>query len=167
MVVAFLAATSIVLLSILYLSPIFASDVDDKGVYRTDQSRWTSGNAGNAYREGDWVYYTYAINDVTKSTIPTFNVVFNHYHSSSNSIFVDAFANFRYCVNCAELPDGTADGTAGGEPNFLEPLKDTNTWIDFVPDEINYEYDESTHTFSPDLPDDGPGKYHGFYVNGP
>lgn len=127
----------------------------DKGVYRTDQAKWTTGNAGSGYEEGDWAYYTYAINGLNGSsvggdTVPDFNIVFNHYQSATDAIFLDAFTNFRYCWDCPVLPDGTAF------PAYLD-----TAWKQWTPSNINKEYSGSICS-STDSEGDGPAQFHCF-----
>ncbi len=105
----------------------------NKAVYRTDNNTWTTGNAGNAYQEGQWAFYTYSVTDVNSTNVPSFNVVFNFHQSSSNAIFVDAFTNFRYCWDCSALPDGTSN-----------PPVSTTTWHTWIPANINKEYSGSS-----------------------
>jgi len=113
-------------------------------VYRSDQNKWTPGNAGNAYTEGSWVSYVYTIEGKNgPGPFPSFNVVNTHYDSSKQAIFVDAYTNFRYCVDvagsCTPLPDGTR----------YPPINDYVKWHSFSPSIINGRYDTGTNTCNP------------------
>lgn len=115
----------------------------NKGVYRTDQGKWTAGNAGSAYQENEWAFYQYQITGInlTSATtnVPNFNVVFNHYQVGSNAIFIDAFTNFRACLDsCGGLVGGLLpDGTN-------RPPTSTAVWKEFTPSNINALYSGST-----------------------
>src|SRR3989304_7394214 len=125
----------------------------EKGVYRTDQGKWTTGNAGSAYLEGDWAFYTYAVTGVNTGNVPSFNVNFNFYQSSSNAVFIDAFTNFRYCWDCPALPDGTS-----------HPGTSTTTWKIWFPININKEYSGGSCLATNDV--EPPAVEHCFRVTG-
>ena len=78
----------------------FNKGVYNKGAtaYNDTTGTWTTGNAGSNYLENQWAYYQYQITGVT-TTVPDFDIAFNHYQSNVNALFVDAFANFRACVD--------------------------------------------------------------------
>ena len=81
----------------------------NKGVYnKADQTAaggagvWTTGNAGSNYLENQWAFYQYQVTGVTAATgVPNFDIVFNHFQSGPNAVFVDAFANFKVCLDDA------------------------------------------------------------------
>jgi hypothetical protein len=72
--------------------------------YAGGAGEWTTGNAGSNYLENQWAFYQYQITGVTHDSVPSFDVDFNHFQSTKNAIFVDAFSNFRACV---DSPSGT------------------------------------------------------------
>jgi hypothetical protein len=91
----------------------FNKGVYDKAVVSpTDTTgHWTTGNAGSNYVENQWAFYQYEATGVT-SMLPSFDVTFNHFDSSKSAVFVDAFANFRACIDCADgtHPSGPSQG---------------------------------------------------------
>jgi hypothetical protein len=134
----------------------------NKEVYNKDTTaivlptgKWTPGNAGKYYKEDQWAYYQYEITGIPGSDVPTFNVVFNHYQSNTNAIFIDAFCDFRYAWNTPMLAN-----------NVPYPGNSTSTWHTWLPNKINYAYDPSTHTLSyPST--DAPAEVNGFAVDDP
>ena len=90
---------------------------------------WTSGNAGSFYRENQWAFYQYQVTGIG-DTIPSFDVVFNHFQSSTGAVFVDGFANFRACLDCT-----VSSNTSGSSQGMLldgipQPPSDPANWID-------------------------------------
>jgi hypothetical protein len=93
---------------------------------------WSGSNAGNGHNEGDWVSYQYEISGDAGDPLPSFNIVYNHHDAGSDSIFIDAFTNFRYCFDCQPLPDGTR----------APPPVNGTEWENFVPLEVGRKYTE-------------------------
>src|SRR3989344_894655 len=146
----------------------------NKGVYNKSATApdditggWTTGNAGDNYLENQWAYYQYQITGIT-STVPDFDVTFNHYQSNSNAIFVDAFSNFRACVDCTS---GTH--TTGPDKGMLldtvpYPTDITTDWK-IVP--IGTAITNVNDAFvggvcSGDDADNTPSDFHCFHVDG-
>jgi hypothetical protein len=133
----------------------------NKGVYNKDAAteaptgHWTTGNAGKWYKENQWVYYQYEITGIPGSDVPTFNVVFNFWQSNTNAIFIDAFSDFRYAWNTPMLAD-----------DVPYPGTTTTTWHTWMPNKVNWDYDETTHTLSYPVANT-PVQYHGFAVDDP
>ena len=105
----------------------------NKGVYNKDDfppdstGDWTTGNAGQHYLESQWVSYQYQVAGITGTT-PDFDVKFNHFQQNVNAIFIDAFANFRACVDCTEdsFTSGPKKGMLLDDVPF--PRTDTTNW---------------------------------------
>src|SRR5579863_2718109 len=94
----------------------YGKGVYNKGalVYNDTTGGWTTGNAGKNYTEDQWAYYQYNIAGVGNSaaTTPSFDVTYDFFQSATHAAFVDAFANFRICIDC-DLSDPTDVGTGG------------------------------------------------------
>ena len=145
----------------------------NKGVYNKGTiapndttGTWTTGNAGNNYLENQWAYYQYEVTGVG-STVPSFDVVFNHFQSNTSAIFVDALANFRACVDCSENSH-----TSGPQQGMLldgvpYPSPGSTVWLNARPalSLINHPYANGTCQVSPD-PTDTPSGDHCFHVDG-
>ncbi|HEV2198429.1 MAG TPA: hypothetical protein VGR73_01310 [Bryobacteraceae bacterium] len=93
--------------------------VYDKAVFDPldHTGHWTTGNAGSNYQEQQWAFYEYEVTGAS-TTLPSFDVTFNHFQSNTNAIFVDAFANFRACATGVVSGTGVttfcADNTDSG-----------------------------------------------------
>jgi len=112
----------------------------NKGVYNKGTTApndatgtWTTGNAGSNYLENQWAYYQYQIAGIaTGATPPSLDVVFNHWQQNSNAVFIDAFANFRVCLDC-DLTDPTHTDSSGPGQALLSngnpyPVDATTAW---------------------------------------
>jgi hypothetical protein len=117
---------------------VYAAIGYSKGVYEKKTiapgdttGEWTTGNAGSFYLENQWAYYQYMVTGITTATgVPSFDVTFNHFQSGTNAIFVDAFANFRACLNCTDSAKTT--GPQGQQGMLLDgvpfPPASTTNW---------------------------------------
>ncbi len=165
----------------------------NKGVYNKNAiapedttGGWTTGNAGKNYLENQWTFYQYQVTGVG-STIPDFDVVFNHFQAAKDAVFIDAFADFRACVDCTD-----SSFTTGNTPGMLLntvplPPSDTTNWVvaetavSHINRPLNSAADGSGSTVltgssgfcSSDTPEpipDGvttfPAEFHCFHVNG-
>lgn len=126
----------------------------NKGVYNKNQTAyndttggWTTGNAGGNYRENQWAYYQYQVTGIG-TTIPDFDVEWNHYEQNVNAVFIDALANFRVCVDCTE--DSNLSGPKQGMLLDSKPFPGTGTtnWKSAISaiSHINGEFDVPTST---------------------
>ncbi len=114
--------------------------VYNKGAFTPEDitGNWTTGNAGKNYEENQWVFYQYqsagipafsgGCSGVSEANcgVPSFDVQFNHFDPPGNAMFVDAFADFRVCIDCT---DGTT-GTGSQNPGMLDnadPVPSENT----------------------------------------
>jgi hypothetical protein len=90
--------------------------------YNLESAKWTHGNLGKDYYEGDFVSYQLVITKDSKVWGATsFDIKYNFYQSSSDAIYIDGFdtstaTGFQYS------PDGTLI------PNGYE-VPQTGTWI--------------------------------------
>jgi hypothetical protein len=146
----------------------------NKGVYNKGSiapddttGSWTTGNAGSHYLENQWAYYQYEITGVG-STIPSFDVTFNHYQTNTNAVFVDAFANFRACVDCT---DGTV--TSGNGAGMLDnahpyPPNNTTNWkiANSAISLINHPFTSAGVCSPTPDPQNSPSPDHCFHVDG-
>ena len=112
-VIAILFLTSLVL-SLKSLDVATAKEPSErfKG-YNTQSAKWTTGNLGKAYFEGDFVSYMLRISSASKAWGATeFSISFNFHQDSSNAVYVDGFdvsdeTGFQYTYTDDFLPDGT------------------------------------------------------------
>jgi hypothetical protein len=151
----------------------------NKGVYNKDTTAhggpgdWTTGNAGSNYLENQWVFYQYQITGVT-GTVPSFDVTFNHFQSNTNAIFIDAFANFRVCLDDADVAGGcTSTFTSGPKEGMLlddVPFPPTSTanWKNAAPaiSNINRPFVAGVCSSTEDAVNT-PSDFHCFHVDGP
>ena len=96
----------------------------NKGMYKKGATtaedttgNWTTGNAGSKYSENQWAFYQYQIDGLVTGTVPPDYDIFWDF-SVGSSIFVDAIANLRACIDCTML-----DGTHPVTPEA------TTTWV--------------------------------------
>jgi hypothetical protein len=138
--------------------------------YAGGAGHWTTGNAGSNYLENQWAFYQYQITGVTAGNVPSFDVVFNHFQSSSGAIFIDAFSNFRAVL---DAPVATTNQSGPMEGLLLDgipypPVGDTD-WLEGLVTggaitKINYAYVGGVLTnFDAS---NSPSAEHGFHVNG-
>ncbi|MCW4021356.1 MAG: hypothetical protein NWF14_09050, partial [Candidatus Bathyarchaeota archaeon] len=60
--------------------------------YNTESAKWTTGNLGKAYFEGDFVSYMLRIDKASKIWgAPEFSISFNFHQDTSDAIYVDGF----------------------------------------------------------------------------
>ena len=91
---------------------------------------WSSGDQGKNYLENQWTFDQYEITGIGGATsVPDFDINFNHFQSATNAVFVDALANFRACVDCTD-----STFTSGPNQGLLldtVPLPPTSTtnWV--------------------------------------
>ena len=112
-----------------------------KGVYRSSQNDWTTGQAGNEYQEGDWVSYRYDVTSTLAQPVPSFLVGNTHYDSSKDAVFIDAYSNFRYCVDNS-TNSCPALNNSQSEPADLAPAAEAK-WFTFTPENINRVLDSN------------------------
>jgi len=80
--------------------------------YNLGQGKWTKGNLGSEYVEGDWVSYQLRIDPASKVWGTTeFIVSFNFHQDNTNAIYIDGFdtstaTGFQYQIDGSFLPDG-------------------------------------------------------------
>ena len=78
--------------------------------YNSEQAKWTTGNLGKDYREGDWVPYRFTI-DNRKGTeqyvFGAFSFRYSHFDSNKNAIMVDMTREWR--VGYQATAPGTND----------------------------------------------------------
>ncbi len=109
----------------------------NKGVYNKGTTSpsdntgvWTTGNAGSHYLENQWAYYQYEITGVPNSSgIPSFDVSFNHFQSNTNALFIDAFANFRVCVDCTDQSHSSGPQQGMLNDGVPYPSASSTNWI--------------------------------------
>src|SRR5215469_17211955 len=166
----------------------------NKGVYNKSATtpedttgNWTTGNAGSHYLENQWSFYQYEITGVG-STVPSFDVTFNHFQANTNAIFVDALADFRACIDCTD--SSNTSGPSQGMLLDTDPLPPsaTTNWVlaasavSHINRPLNSAADGSGTTVLtgstgfcssdtkepiPDLVTTFPAQFHGFHVDGP
>src|SRR5215469_13935044 len=166
----------------------------NKGVYNKSATapedttgHWTTGDAGSHYLENQWSFYQYEITGVG-STVPSFDVVFNHFQANTNAIFVDAFADFRACIDCTD--SSNTSGPSQGMLLDTDPLPPsaTTNWVlaasavSHINRPLNSAADGSGTTVLtgstgfcssdtkepiPDLVTTFPAQFHCFHVDGP
>src|ERR1051325_3553906 len=71
---------------------------------------WTTGNAGQNFIEGDWVFYEYQVTGVTSST-PDFDIYWDDFPGTG--VFIDAVNNLRACVDTHCEGVATSGNTVG------------------------------------------------------
>ncbi len=107
----------------------------NKGVYNKSATtpedttgNWTTGNAGSHYLENQWAFYQYEITGIG-STVPSFDVTYNHFQANTKAIFVDALADFHACVDCTD--SSHTSGPSQGMLVDTVPLapSDTTNWV--------------------------------------
>lgn len=94
--------------------------------YNLEQAKWTGGNLGKDYTEGDWVWFRVVLENKSKVddiVVPQTSVDFSHFDATQNSIFYDATAAWSYYIADAAPDTGDPDGTPAGET--LIPLVPT------------------------------------------
>jgi len=128
-----LAATTILFLTslALYLSPKNATGAGLPSErflgYNTEIGKWTTGNLGKAYVEGDWVSYQLWIDKGSKVWgAPEFSISFNFHQDSSAAIYVDGFdtsvpTGFQYAADGTFLTDGTETPPGGWGTHIPTP----------------------------------------------
>ncbi|HEX6279907.1 MAG TPA: hypothetical protein VFZ49_07810, partial [Pyrinomonadaceae bacterium] len=147
----------------------------NKGVYNKDDfppdstGDWTTGNAGSHYEEGQWVYYQYQVAGIgAGNPTPDFDIKFNHYQSNVNAIFIDAFANFRACVDCEEdsFTSGPKEGMLLDDVPY--PSTDTTNWKSAISaiSFINGTLNASGQCVAAEDPVNTPSQEHCFKVSG-
>ncbi len=97
--------------------------------YNTQSAKWTTGNLGKAYVEGDFVSYMLRIGKESKIWGATeFSISFNFHQDTSNAIYVDGFdisepTGFQYST-ADFLPDGTETPPPGWGTHIPTPDAD-------------------------------------------
>ncbi|MEE9370632.1 MAG: hypothetical protein V3W45_04080, partial [Sedimentisphaerales bacterium] len=80
--------------------------------YNTEQDKWTHGNLGKAYLEGDWVSYQLVISNDSKVWGATsFDISWNFHQDNTDAIYIDGFKNFQVGIDL--LPNGTQEPGGG------------------------------------------------------
>ena len=166
---AFLLITSLIL-GIGSVYPVGAKIPSErfKG-YNLQKSKWTTGNLGKDYYEGDFVSYQLRIDDSSKIWgALEFNISFNFYQPSSGAVYVDGFdttepTGFQYSLGDF-LPDGQSTppplwGTHIPTPDAGE------VWLS-GPKIINYMDEWPPGTGDGDPTGSSPAKEHYFTVYG-
>ena len=109
--------------------------------YNTERDKWTTGNLGKAYVEGDFVSYQLRIDSASKVWGATeFSISFNFHQRSSEAIYVDGFdtsvaTGFQYSTEDFLL-DGT-ETPPGGWGTHIPTPDAGEVWIS-GPKIINY-----------------------------
>ncbi len=100
-------------LSLSYRNTASAAEPSERFLgYNTEKDKWTTGNLGPAYVEGDFVSYQLRIDVDSKVWGATeFSISFNFHQDSSNAIYIDGFdistaTGFQYQIDGSFLPDG-------------------------------------------------------------
>lgn len=116
----------------LFLNPMVRAPTEPserfKG-YNTQTAKWTTGNLGKAYVEGDFVSYMLRIDVTSKVWGATeFSISFNFHQDTSNAIYVDGFdisepTGFQYST-VDFLPDGTETPPPGWGTHIPAPDAD-------------------------------------------
>jgi len=99
--------------------------------YNTESAKWTTGNLGKAYFEGDFVSYMLRIDKASKIWgAPEFSISFNFHQDNSDAIYVDGFdtsgtvadagTGFQYST-LDFLPDGTETPLLGWGTHIPTP----------------------------------------------
>ncbi len=109
---AFLIASLMISLSV---GIVFAPKISSERFlgYNLEKTKWTTGNLGKDYHEGDFVSYQLWIDETSKVWgASAFSISFNFFQASSGAVYVDGFdtsaaEGFQYTKNGAFLPDGT------------------------------------------------------------
>ncbi len=77
-------------------APTMAAGDESYSGYNLEQSKWTHGNLGKAYTEGDWVSYQLVITSDSKLWGATsFDISWNFHQDSSGAVYIDGFKNFQ------------------------------------------------------------------------
>jgi len=87
--------------------------------YNLEQGKWTGGNLGKDYAEGDWVWFRVILqnkSEVDDISIPQTSVEFSHYSSTKNAIFYDETQVWSYHIADAAPDTSDPNGPPAGVP---------------------------------------------------
>ena len=146
----------------------------NKGVYKKANNSyaggagtWTTGDAGSNYLEGQWAFYQYEITGLGATPVST-DVTYNHFQSNTSAIFIDAFANFRACVDCIDSSNTSGPSKGMLADGIFAPPSGSAAWVDAhtAITLVNHPFDvTNTCTVAGD-PLNTPSAAHCFHVDG-
>lgn len=156
-------------LSLTYISPVLAGISSERFLgYNKQKGKWTTGNLGKDYVEGDYVSYQLRIDNSSKIWgLPEFNISFNFFQPSSGAVYVDGFdtsdgTGFQWSIEDF-LPDGVPIPGSGWGTHIPTPEAGES---DTDPKIVNYMDEWPPGTEDDSLLGSSPSKERYFTVHG-